>query len=311
MSVARVAGHPDYSSAGTSDFIPEVWSSKLIEKLYDATVLSVISNTDYEGEIRDSGDKVIIRTIPTVTINTYSKGMKLNYERLESPSLELLIDQGYYWAFTIDDVDAWQSDIALMDRWSDDAAQQLKKEVDTNVLKYIFYPTNLVDSANKGSTAGRISLAYNLGVSGTPVQWTANTALDLIVDAGSVLDEQNVPETGRFIILPAWAINKIKKSDIKDASLSGDGTSVLRNGRVGVIDRFTVYMSNLLYSLTDTVTCWHCPFGTKLALTFAQQITKTESLRAESAFGDLIRGLLVFGRKVVKDEAIGDLYIKQ
>jgi hypothetical protein len=311
MSLARVAGHPDYSSAGTNNFIPEIWSSKLVEKLYDVTVLGSISNTDYEGEIKDSGDTVIIRTLPTVTVNDYTKGMKLTYERLESASLSLLIDQGHYWAFTIDDVDAWQSDLALMDRWGEDAAMQLKKTIDTNILKYIFYPTNLCDSANKGSTAGRISSAYNLGVTATPVQFTANTALDLIVDAGSVLDEQNVSPEGRFIVLPAWAINKIKKSDIKDASLSGDGTSVLRNGRVGIIDRFTVYMSNLLYSLTDTVTCWHCPFGTKMALTFAQQIVKTESLRAETTFGDLVRGLVVYGRKIVQDAAIGDLYIKQ
>jgi hypothetical protein len=311
MAVPRVPGHPDYSSTGTSKFIPEIWSSKLIEKLYDVTVLPAISNTDYEGEIRDSGDKVIIRTTPDVTVNDYQKGMKLNYDRLTSPSLELLIDQGHYWALTIDDVDAWQSDINLMENWSDDAAQQLKKKIDTNVLTYLFYPAALADQYNRGLTAGRISLGVNLGVSGTPVQLTSNTVLDLLIGAGQVLDEQNVPETGRWIVLPAWAVACIKKSDLKDASLSGDGTSILRNGRVGVIDRFTIYMSNLLYSLTDTVLCWHCPFGTKMALTFAQQITKTENLRAESTFGDLVRGLVIYGRKVVKSEAIGDLYIKQ
>lgn len=247
-----------------------------------------------------------------MTVNTYDKGQKLTYERLESPSIELLIDQGYYWALTVDDVDAWQSDLQLLDLWSADAAQQLKKTVDENMLKYPFYPSALCDSDNYGATAGRISSAFNLGAtSGAAVQFTANTALDLLVDCGTVLDEQNVPEDGRFIVLPAWAVNRIKKSDIKDASLTGDGKSVLRNGRVGVIDRFTVYMSNLVYSLTDTYVSWHCLFGHKMGFTFAQQITKTESLRAETTFGDLIRGLLVFGRKITNDNCLGDLYIKQ
>ncbi len=96
MSVARVAGMPDYTNDGASRFIPELWAGKLIEKFYLSTVWAAISNTDYQGMIKDQGDTVIIRNTPTLTINDYQKGQKLNYERPETTALELLIDKGKY-----------------------------------------------------------------------------------------------------------------------------------------------------------------------------------------------------------------------
>jgi hypothetical protein len=114
------------------------------------------------------------------------------------------------------------------------------------------------------------------------------------------------------MVLPAWAVGRIKKSDLKDASLTGDGKSVLRTGRIGQIGPFTIYSSNLLYSVTDSgtnTTCWYGYFGHKSALSFAAQLTKMESLRAESTFGDLVRGLNVYGYKVLKSAAMGELYL--
>jgi len=91
----KVPGHPDYSSTGVNQFIPAIWSGKLVANLYDATVLAAITNTDYEGEIKAHGDKVIIRTIPVTSVKPYIKGQNLVYDRPESPSLELLIDQPF------------------------------------------------------------------------------------------------------------------------------------------------------------------------------------------------------------------------
>lgn len=274
--------------------------------LYDATVLNAITNTDYEGEIKGYGDKVIIRTIPNTVIKKYSKGMKLTYDTPESPSLELLIDQGFYWAFIVDKVDKYQADVPLMDNWSKDASEQLKISLDTDVLGWM---PGLADSLNRGATAGRKSGAFNLGVAGTPVGVTSSNVLDYIVDCGTVLDEQNVPEDGRYMVLPPLLINLVKKSDIKDASLTGDGVSVLRNGRIGMIDRFTIYSSNLLATVAESAgTTYKIPFGHKMATTFATQITETESLKAESTFGDLVRGLMVYGRQVIKDDALGMWY---
>ena len=232
------------------------------------------------------------------------------YERLESTDVELLIDKGKYFAFTCDDVDAYQSDIKLMNEWSSDAAEQMKITIDAAVLTDMSVVANM-DSSNYGANAGKISSSYNIGVLTAPVQITKANVLEYIIDCGTVLDEQNVPEDGRWMVIPSWFANLIKKSDIKDASLIGETPSLLRNGRIGMIDRFTLYLSNQVYSVSDTVTCYSVLFGTNHAITFASQITKMESLRAESTFGDLVRGLQVYGYKLVKKEALGRLYCRK
>lgn len=302
MAYPNAAGTPSYSGS----FIPEVWSSKLQAKYYDASVLSVITNNDYQGEISNQGDKVKIRTIPTLAINDYQSGQTLVNQRPESNIIELLIDKGKYWSIAIDDVLEVQADINLMDTFSGDAAEQMKIAIDTDVLGSI---SPDIAAANKGATAGRLSGNVNLGATGTPLGLTKTNIIDTIIDAGLVLDEQNVPETGRFFILPAWAAALLKKSDLKDASLTGDGTSVMRNGRIGMIDRFTVYTSNLLPRVTDTGVVASTMFaGTKDGLSFASQLTKVETLRAESTFSDIMRGLNVYGFKVVKPEALAAIY---
>jgi len=313
MSVARVAGHPDYSNDGASRFIPELWAGKLIEKFYMSTIWAAISNTNYEGLIKDQGDTVIIRNTPTLTINDYQKGQKLNYERPETTAIELLIDKGKYFAFTCDDIDAYQSDVKLMNVFSDDAAEQMKIAIDSEVLDNLT-PIGTTDlhASNIGATAGHLSAGFNLGASGAPVQITKSNVLEYIVDCGTVLDEENVPETGRWIVIPAWFANLLSKSDLKDASMLGESSTILRNGRIGIIDRFTVYRSNNLYSVADgSFTAYSVPFGTNAAITFAAQMTKMETLRAESTFGDLVRGLNVFGYKIVKPEALGILYCRK
>jgi len=125
--------------------------------------------------------------------------------------------------------------------------------------------------------------------------------LDYIVDLGTVLDEANAPEGDRFLVIPAKMAGMIKKSDLKDASLTGDSVSVLRNGRLGMIDRFTLYMS---HNLSVTSGKFSIIAGHKMGFTFASQMTEMESLRAESTCGNVIRGLQVYGYKVVKPEAL-------
>lgn len=293
----------------TGNFIPEIWASKLIENFYDATVLSAISNTDYEGEIKQHGDKVNIRTTPELTIRSYEKGMKLMVERPDKPKVVLNIDQGEYFAAIEDDVDKTQSDINLMQNWSRDASEKMKIKIDSNVLTGMLPD---ISSQNMGATAGRISGNINLGTTGAALQVTKTNVLDYIVDAGLVLDEANSPESNRFMVIPAWMAALIKKSDLKDASLTGDGTSVLRNGRIGMIDRFTLYVSHNLNRVTDGGNqCFSVIAGHKMGLTFASQMTEMETLRSESTFGSIIRGLQVYGYKVVKGEALAKLYVRQ
>jgi hypothetical protein len=302
MGVSVAAGHPAYS--GT--FIPEIWSGKLLVKFYDATVLGDITNTDYEGEIKSQGDKVIIRQTPTMTIRDYSKGQTLVTEKPEAPVLNLNIDRAKYFSFTVDDIDRYQSDVNVMDDWSADAGEQMKIAVDSLVLGTVYADAH---AKNQGATAGVKSGKYNLGTTGSPIQLTKTNILDYFVDMGTVLDEQNVPEQGRFIVLPPWACGLIKKSDLRDASITGDGESILRNGRLGMIDRFTIYRSNLLATTFDTPnTVTNIIFGTNHAISFAAQMTEMESLKGESTFGTIVRGLNVFGFKTLKTEALGRLY---
>jgi hypothetical protein len=305
MAYPASPGQPAYSGV----FIPEIWSTKMIEKYYDGTVLSAISNTDYEGEITNQGDKVIIRTMPTLEIHDYEIGQNLINQRPNSVNIELLIDKGFYWSSIIDDVVQKQQDIDQMNLWSTDASEQMKIKLDTRVLATI--PPD-VHAENKGATAGRISGNIDLGATAAPLVTTKDTILETILNLGQVLDEQNNPESGRWLLLPYWITTMLKLSDIKDASLTGDGTTPLRNGRVGMIDRFTVYNSNLLPSYVDgNATPFSILAGTTAGLTFATQLTKTESLRAESTFGEIMRGLMVYGHKVVKPEALATAYVSK
>jgi len=300
MAFPTAGGRPDYSG----NFIPEIWSGKLIENFYDATVLASISNTDYEGEIRQMGDTVNIRTTPEITIKTYAKGQTLSVENPDKPKIQLVIDKGEYFACVEDDVDKVQSDIQLMDTWSKDASERMKIKIDQRVLTDILPD---IAATNKGGSAGRISGNINLGTTGTPAALTKDGAsstiavVDYLVDLGTVLDEANCPEGDRFVVIPAKMAGMIKKSDLKDASLTGDSTSILRNGRLGMIDRFTVYMS---HNLAVTSGKFSIIAGHKMGFTFASQMTNMETLRSETTFGNIIRGLQVYGYKVVKPEAL-------
>jgi len=294
MAFATSPGHPTY----TGNFIPEIWSGKLIENFYDASVLAAISNTDYEGEIKSMGDTVNIRTTPELTIQTYVKGQTLSVENPDKAKLQLLIDKGEYFAAVEDDVDQVQSDINMMDQWSKDASERMKIKIDERVLTDMLTD---VAAANKGATAGRISADLNIGVASTPVAITKTNAIDQIINMGTVLDEANCPEGDRFLIIPAKYAGHIKMSDLKDASITGDGTSPLRNGRLGMIDRFTLYVSHNLYKNGSE---FSIIAGHKMGLTFASQMTNMETIRSESTFGNIIRGLQVYGYKVVKPEAL-------
>lgn len=293
-------------------FIPEIWSGKLVEKFYASTVLAAISNTDYEGEIKNQGDRVKIRTKPTITIRDYLADGNLTLERPEGSNLELYIDQGKYFNTILDDVMDVQSDLNALSIWSDDAAEQLKIVVDTAVLKGILDGAKA--TTNRGLTAGAISVGINLGVTGTPLTLVSRSpttgqveVLDLLIRLGQALDEQNIPEQGRWVVMPVWAAALLKFSDLRQAYLTGDSISVLRNGRLGMIDRFTIYTSNLLPTgtgggLASGETAIYA--GHAHGLTFASQISKVETLRSEMTFGTILRGLQVYGYKVVDSTSI-------
>ena len=312
--------NPSYSGG----FIPQLWSQKLNAKFYASTMMTEISNTDWEGEIKNQGDTIRIRTAPSITINDYAgAGTTLTSEVPVPIYADMQIDQGKYFSVQVNDVLAHQADLDLMNMFTDDAAKQLKISIENDTF-FNWFVTSGANASNKGATAGAISGAYNLGTDTAPIdQATPANVLNAILQMSSTLDEQNVPEDGRWLIISPRDRQLLMQTDIAQAYFTGDQSSTIRSGKIGMLDRFTVYVSNLLpkgaagkalvaglsatsggATLSNAKARRMMVAGTSHACSFASQISKTEPLRNQTDFGDIVRGLAVYGRKVVKDEAL-------
>lgn len=291
-----------FANGSGGRFIPEVWSKKLLVNFYKTTVLDAICNTDYQGEISGQGSKVNIRNTPVVGISDYDPAASTpitSYDDLSDTLVELTIDKAKIFKFKVDDVLAAQSDIPLVNEATRDAGERMKIAVDTDVLGGIY----------SGVAAGNIigGATYTLAQ-----QITKANVIDHIIDMGNKLDEADIAETGRWLVLPPWICSMIKKSDLQNANQSGDSTSIARNGKLGIIDRFTIYQSNSVPIRGDDAAAalasdadaqYKILAGTTHYATFASQFVKTETLRLESRFGDAVRGLKVYGYKVVQPTA--------
>lgn len=313
------ATNPSYSGA----FIPTLWSGKLLAKFYQNTMLSEIANTDYEGELKNQGDTIRIRLAPSISISDYEVGQTLSYEVPTPIYQDMQVNKGKYFGVQVNDVLAYQSDMDLMNMFTEDAAKQLKIAIENEVF-FNNFVTEGPAAANEGATAGAISAAYNLGTDTAPIdQATPENVLKAILRMSAALDEQNVPEDGRFLVITPHDRNLLMQSSIAQAYFTGDQSSVVRTGKIGMLDRFTVYVSNLLphgaaakalvpglsatstgATLTDAKARRLMVAGTKAANSFAMTVNKTEPLRNQTDFGDIVRGLAVYGRKVVKPEAM-------
>ncbi len=300
-----------YGSGERARFIPAIYSKKVLRNFYASTVFADICNTDYEGEIKNQGDTVFIRKTPDITIGDYTVGATLTYQVPKKDATKLTIDIGKYSAFKVDDVDKAQSDLQLVSMFAEDVGMNMNITVDTEVLAYLYTKSA---TGNYGASAGAISGNINLGAANAPVVTTTVNAIDNIVNANQVLDEQNTPSEGRYIVMPAWNCALLKLGDLRRADVTGDSTGVIRNGMIGQVDRTTIYMNNNLNSATDATTgnlCHYVIFGTKEASTFAAQITKTDTLKIQDSFGEYWRTLFVYGREVVQPTAIGYLYTER
>lgn len=299
----------DVSPSYSGNFIPTLWSGKLAEKFYAASTFADCSNTDWEGDIKNMGDTVVINTIPTITVSNYTVGQTLTYQVPTSGSIDLYINQGKYFGVQVNDVLEYQAKPNLMGMFTDDAAMQMKIAVDRDCWAALW---NQGNAANYGATAGAISGAYNLGVDTAPITLTGSNILQTINAMGSVLDELNVPETDRFLVLTPYDRQILMSSNLAQAQFMGDAKSIQRNGLIGQIDRFTVYVSNLTprgiagYNW-DGVTVESGALkrhtmiaGHKSAMSFASQITKVENIPNPNDFGQLVRGLNVYGRAITQ-----------
>lgn len=300
MTVAT--GAVDHSS----NLIPKIWGKALLIAFFARTCLSLVSNRDYEGQIKKHGDKVTLVDPGEITIREYIKKQKLILTEPESDSMEMEINKGFYYNHPLNVVDKIQSMYNHAQRWANDASKKMQIQIEKKVFGDVYTD---VAAANAGNTAGAESASFVLGATGTPLALTKSNIVDTLVDCGTVLDEQNIPDDGRYMVLPSWATGLIKKSELKEASLTGDPKSLLRTGLIGRVDRFNIFSCNNLSSVTDTGhKVFNSLFGHTSALTFASQIDIAEEVDNQEDFGRIARGLQIFGYKLRYPVAAGHLY---
>ena len=286
MAYSSSSGSFSFAS-GEQHFIPEVFSKKLQAKFYAQTMLSEVTTNEYEGEISGLGNKVNIRSVPAVTVADYSGS--LSYADVTSGTIELNIDKAKSYAFKVDDILREQADIDFMNEAANDAAQNMKIAIEQDVFANVAAGSSLTD------------------VNASSANVTASNILGFILDAGQTLDENNIPEDGRYMIISPAAATLLKQSELRQAYLTGDNVSPLRNGFIGTVDRFNMYVSNNLVTASGVTSGL---YGHPKAIAYASQMTNTESVRLESSFGDGVRGLAVYGYKVVLPTAIGEFKLK-
>lgn len=290
-------------------YIPEIYAKELLIEFYIATVIAAISNTDYEGEIKAQGDTVIIRALPEVEVSDYVKGQKLTYPYLEPPSIELVIDRAKKYTMNAPDIDQVQSDIAYLSKWAAHGGEKLKIAIDRDCLGRL---PAAAHAKNAGDKAGKVSGSINLGKAGAPISLANTNVLSTMLLGKQAIAEQDIDVTtgGKlWAVMPAWVSTRIQTSMLSDASKAGDGVTMIRNGRLGVINNITLYESNNL--LPDEAGGFHIIMGHKDCYTFASQLIKNETLRNYDDFGDIMRGLQVYGDKVTKPEGIVDIYVTE
>ena len=265
-----------------STFIPALWSARLLAHLDKNLVLGNLVNRDYEGEIKNLGDRVKINQIADVTIKDYKKGTDLVYDDTDGTPTELVIDQQKYFALKVNDVDAAQANIDLMDRSLERASYALRDVIDQRVAGH----------AKEADSTLTVKDMYD------PEQ-----AYDSIVKLGTTLDENNVTRAGRWLVIPPWLYGLLQKDKRFVGTGSAAAESRLTTGNVGSAAGFQIYESNNLAYVKSTNTT-SVMAGTNAAISMATQIIKTESLRLEKDFSDAVRGLLVYGSLVVQPKAL-------
>lgn len=275
------------------NFIPTVWAARLLVALEKALVYAQDGtvNRDYEGEIKESGNTVKIASVGDVTIGDYTKNVNINDpEILTDAEQSLLIDQSKYFNFYVDSVDRAQQNVNVMDEAMRRAAWGLRERADT-------YLAGIMDAA--------VLTANKIGTTTTPKVPTKDDAYEYLVDLGVILDENDTPIDGRFVVVPAWFHGLLLKDErfIKTGSSKAD--MALANGQVGEAAGFKILKSNSVPNTTGTK--YKILAGHAVATAYAEQIVDLQTYKPEKRFGDAVKGLHVYGAKVVRDKNLAVL----
>lgn len=270
------------------NFIQTVWAARLLSALEKALVYGQtgVVNRDYEGEITQAGDTVKIGSIGDPTIGTYTKDTDITVEVLTDAEQTLLINQQKYFAFTVDDVDKAQQNVNSLDEAMSRAAYKLRDVAD----QFIAANYSLVPAGNL------------VGSDGSPVAALASgAAYDHLVNLGIELDEANVPTEGRWVVVPPFFHGALLKDDRFVGTGGTKAEATLANGQVGEAAGFRVLKSNNVPIASSTK--YKVIAGHPMAYSYAEQISKVESYRKEKGFADGVKGLHVYGGKLVRPYA--------
>ena len=303
------------SGQTNSFFLPSVYSKKVLNFFRKASVAEAITNTDYTGEISAFGDSVKIIKEPVISVSDYTRGSDTSQTMLTDQELTLVVDSAKAFKFIVDDIETNMSHVNFKEVASSSAAYALKDSYDAAVIAKMFAglsassPDHIIgsDSATADATMTHATNSVDLlGSDGTGVD-----ALDLMARMARKLDEQNVPEEGRWFLAGPDFYEQLGQSGSKLLSVDFNaGQGSIRNGLVssGKLRGFDMYKSNNIASTSNA--SGKVLAGHMSSTATANTILSTEVLRDPSSFGDIVRGLHVYGCKVLREEAlVGAFYV--
>lgn len=273
-----------------SNFVPEIWSAVIDQELRTKLVYGApgVVNRDYEGDIAQAGDTVHITAFSDPTIRAYTVETNITVDAITDSTTALVVDQADYFAFDVDDVNRRQGLPGWVEQVTSRSAYLLAKDADAYLASVMYAALN--------------QSAYDMGAITVDLS-DADAYTKVLVPFWTALTERDVPADGRWIIVdPDLYAVLLTDSRFIDASASADGGQALRNGFVGRAAGFDVYVSNQTPDPTTNVTAVIA--GHPMATTYAEQIASVEAQRRELRFGDLVKGLHLYGSKVVKAECM-------
>ncbi len=278
------------------NFIPTVWAARLLVALDKALIYGQtnVCNRDYEGDIKKSGNTVKIGAIGTVNVENYTRDTNINDpETLSDEVQTLLIDQAKYFNFSVDSIDRAQQNVNVLDEAMKQAAWSLREYADR------FLADKMVSAVPAGNIIG----------DPTPVVPTKDNAYEYLVDLGVLLDQGNTPTNDRFVVVPAWFHGLLLKDDRFVRSGTATGDRRLKNGEVGEAAGFTILKSN---NVPDTEgEEYKIIAGHSYATTYVEQILDVQTYKPEKRFSDAVKGLHVYGAKVVRSQCLAMLTVNK
>lgn len=302
------------SGQTNSFFLPSIYSKKVLNFFRKASVVEAITNTDYAGEISAYGDSVKIIKEPVITVYDYTRGSDTTQTKLTDQELTLVVDSAKAFKFIVDDIETKMSHVNFKEVASSSAAYALKDSFDAAVIANMFsgLSTSSPDHTLGADSATALAAGVYDGAGSVDLGVSGETdPLDLMARMARLLDEQNVPEEGRWFVAGPDFYEQLSQSGSKLLSVDYNaGQGSIRNGLVssGKLRGFSMYKSNNIAATTNAT--GKCLAGHISSTATAQTIISTEVLRDPSSFGDIVRGLHVYGSKVLRPEAlVGAFYL--